>query len=374
MRFENGQNIISSLIIVSSTASYLAIPGFIRAFFLVSNILLLLLGVVFVSRKVSLKTIVPAIYLMFIVILSLSVNLAQVGVQALQSLMYPIVFFLQLAYGRELMESLRRSRLVLITFVCILAFMWLGVVASAGSEVGRNSFIPTLMASQSFALNENYYSSIMAVLTIFFAFRASEAENARSVLIILALISTVGVLIGASRGVLFSGLAALGLVVFLRDRLYGGVLLLISFLAGYGIWVSYEDVLSDLLRVYKGFNGRDLIWFAVLQGIADNWAFGIGADTSSALETIGAGEFGGRSTHSGFLEVVFKFGVIQGSILWALILLYLTQMKRRTKLGWLAFYLTSFFILMACFRTYHPGGVGLIPLLGAIGLAVGRRE
>jgi O-antigen ligase len=363
----NTKSILAGFIFATSMMSYFNFPGAVRTVFLALNVVVL---VILAGSSFKLKNfamVFAAGYFFLIVTASLIVNSMTTSNGSFQSLLYPLVFALQLICAPTLLAKFSNSRLVLSIFLVLFCALWLGVLSDFGNNTGRMSFIPGVMASSSFALNANYFSTLMAACLIFFANRAHLSAWRSPFFWFIVILAGIGVLVGGSRGVVLGLLLTLFLYVFRRFKIAEIFLLILTIVVSIAIVESFSEDFSSLFRVYKGFNGRDEIWGSAYSVAVEHFWFGVGADTAQAFGSVGSGEAAGRSTHNGIIELSLKFGVIQSILLVAILFASAWKSPLETRSQRLAFFCTMFFFAMTMTRTYHLGGVGIIPLLAAIG-------
>lgn len=304
-----------------------------------------------------------------------------------QAIMYPFSGLLLLIFGAQMLASLRKRECYFLLFF----FLFNGVIALSNSlfgpfnipsigvlPVGRVIFGTSIPSSAGLLWNVNYYSITQAIgFWLCFYIFDRIIINKRLIGFCLLLIS-LSVLIGSSRsislGFVFSIIFYFSLKKLTRSKAFiliitiGAILLFSPFIEHflYGDW-AYQN-----LRIYKGFNSRDLIWDSALKMISTRPILGWGS--ISSIENALITDFGAPTTsvQNSIILSVVRVGFL-GTIFWVIIVtIPLLKAFRCTSCASLLKLLSAIILIIidSFFRTYSYGGVGFIPLIFLIYLSV----
>lgn len=308
-----------------------------------------------------------------------------------QALTYPATLGLLLLVGYRILHFAHRSLGWFIVFLAS-ANCLVGLAGSAGfvsvagpfGEVdqGRLIFGTNFRSSNGLALNVNYYAATQAALGFLYAlFRSVKVPNVgRADWAIIGAI-LVSSLIGSSRGVTVGILASI-IVVLVIDALGArnsvkwrarGLIVLSGLLVIVSTGVYWEEI-YDIFRFARGLNMRDEIWAAVMVAWFERPWLGWGLETGSAMGLVTSGELEGRSAHSGYLHTLLRLGFVGVVVVYGGLLYFLwwslngnPTLVAENKLAWSCVVL---YLANSMFRTYSFGGVGLLPLVGALAISV----
>jgi O-antigen ligase len=136
----------------------------------------------------------------------------------------------------------------------------------------------------------------------------------------------------------------------------------------------YWEEIADIFRFERGLNSRDEIWATVLLAYMERPLFGWGMDAGWAMGWASAGEFEGSSAHSGYLHTLLRIGgvgalVVYGGLVYLLWWSFKGSLVAlvENQIAWASVVL---YLVNSIFRTYSFGGVGLLPIVAALGLSV----
>jgi O-antigen ligase len=229
--------------------------------------------------------------------------------------------------------------------------------------------------------NVNYYSASQASLFWLYGIVGHRCRgNSRWDRLVLAFLFTSS-LWGSSRGALLAlggaGLAFLLIIVVCgqgRRAKRAGILLATVVVASLVGFLVFYDQIYDIFRLAKGLNMRDRIWSRGFELWQQRPLLGWGLDVNVAKRFEAGPLPEGKSLHSGYLYTlvrgglalfVFSYGLLVSALIWGL--------GRRREL-WLRYRWAAgaviFYLINAAFRTFSLGGLGLLPVLAAVGLSL----
>lgn len=307
-------------------------------------------------------------------------------VRFLQELFYPLVIFIVLLTGYQLIG---RSNLLLLNIITILAIInfsvaflsIVGVLSSLGPfgdvKMGRYIFGTTVRSSSGLMSNVNYYASTQSALGFLYGLVASiyfGVLKRRHWIIMLLIISSS--VLGSSRGVTLASLWSITYLIYFSvssARLQGKFIFYMGAALALLTGGIYYDTLYEVFRMERGLNARDDIWVTVLDAWLDRPILGWGMEGDVAMGVYSYGDLEGRSTHSGYLHLLLKGGIVSFIIVYGLLFyFYYWSIKRRNLyfVDRFAIACIIFYLINSLFRVYSVGGVGLIPLLPLLALSV----
>lgn len=313
------------------------------------------------------------------------------SLRLVQELVYPLAALLVLLTGYPILRSSGPMLgwailgLGMANFVVGLGGVS-GALGSAGPfgsvEQGRFIFGTIFRSSNGLMLNVNYFAVTQASLGFMYALyrqtRGGRLSRSDTFFAVFLIASSV---IGSSRGVTVSILAVaafLLLTLALQKQKKGRSLfraLLVCTITL--VWIGfslYWSEIQTIFRLERGLNNRDEIWAAVILAWLERPLLGWNTESSAAIGLASAGEFAGRSAHSGFLHTLLSKGLlgfvlVYGCVVYILSRVYVRFSKSLSEvlipIGCIVFFLVN-----SLFRTYSFGGIGLLPLLALLGLSV----
>lgn len=375
------------LLVASGVASY-AVEGGKAAFYGVAIISLVGMFVINQRFRVA-ATVKPIFFVAFVSFLFTIISLLRAEITSLsamlQVLLYPVVFVLisvsfSPVHNREALRRVFFNLVFLVGFVNAF-FSFLSI--SAGSitlpllgelERGRAIFFLDVRSASGLLNNENYYSAVQA-LAFWSGFAVRSGSTVKRLMLVVVGLS---VFTGASRSVsaIFI-LSVLSYLYFFQVRRRHLKLLLITVASLAAILMApqvpkilQQDDVSQSLRIYKGFNSRDLIWEASLDVISENILLGVGDIEVSSREIVEAGSTNSTSQNS-MLSMLLRVGVLGSLYMIGFFLVGLLQTVKiaasgMTQQQYCLISIFGIFVLDGLFRSYSVGGVGLIPLIGVV--------
>lgn len=304
-----------------------------------------------------------------------------------QALSYPIVAFLLLAagHGAIAFDTAIIRHVIAVLAAANMAVALLSIVGGASEvpffgdiESGRYIFGTTIHSSSGLMSNANYFATTQASLFFLFAILTIYAKGRfdRKDRFILLLIGASSIL-GSSRGTTLAMACGLASVLASASR-KGSIirkLCLLSIAGGIiAIPLYFHDAFYSIFRLSKGLNMRDDIWSVAIDAWLERPLFGWGINTGWVMGTFSAGDLESTSTHSGYLQLLVRGGIVSFLLVYGFLLsaVYTGMRSRKDALVKHRWSLASvvFYLVASGFRTYSFGGLGLLPLLAGIAVSI----
>lgn len=310
----------------------------------------------------------------------------------LQVILQPLIFFLLIGGGRAI-HRVRKTPIKNAILIMAGINALVGLLGSFGilSSVpffgkvtqGRFIFGTSLPSSNGLAMNVNYFATVQASLAFLYAWLSHQESGHNGLTrqnrfwFFLLLASSV---IGSSRGVLLASGVGLGTVVFIDliagvkgERKLARKAILLTIATAICAGLVFPDKVSDLLRLERGLNARDVIWAEALESWWSSPIIGLGGEARSVLIEDSSGEVQSRSLHSGYLTVLQSGGIVLFVLSYLIIplafIIGLGPSRRLWRRGKWAVAILTFYLVNSIFRNFAIGGVGLLPVIAAVAIS-----
>lgn len=373
--------IIASMATYFSSESKILFYG-LFVFFLLSY-LLLRRSLTIRLRHVNVLAFLYMVFSVFSIILNLSV----VSLDMVQTLLYPIVFMLVLAGGRDLIYDLgtRGAKVVISFFVlnALVAIMTvLGVLESLplfGEIVrGRYIFGTNIASSAGLICNVNYYA-VTQLVGFWVCMFCYERYQLRRKWFWITLFVCCSVIIGSSRSCTATLLLSLLMYLYFKlgrngKMIYwlcvGAVVMASGFIVR---TIMNNEWLYTTLRIYRGLNNRDDLWLLGWKFVLDSPFFGIGSIEqikNLMMENLG---WQISSVQNSFLFSLLRIGFLgTGVVVMIIIIAILRFLTHRDKSETyiICFCTLSAVLMDSMVRTYTLGGIGFVPVVMSICISI----
>ncbi len=255
------------------------------------------------------------------------------------------------------------------------------IVASANSLIGpltipgvgelvrgRAIFFSGIESSAGVLANVNYYAATQVMLFWLAMATRRQTRLTGTVSGMICAIILISSLLGSSRGATLAAIVSLYVYWTIRHSRSGARMIFgiaVFSLLAYGAvsLVTSSDDVQSAIRVHKGLNGRDVRWESAMDAIAEHPWLGMGLEVEVEASSSAVG-----SAQNTLIMSLLRVGVL-GSVPWILLVLFCLVRSVRCKVPAWAPCAVVVWLIDGTVRVYSLGGIGLIPMIAALGLA-----